>query len=1202
MDSRILISVVRRRALSGSPSLAVHRAGDCFKRLFKILTGSAVQIWNNLDIVLILGSFLWSNLAYAQFSRKYEGPDDPAGDEAFFRSAYLQGNNFLFYLNNNTSICDTGSGVTIWNRWPNTYEGVTLVHGINGVMAARVYVTGDSIPVTDPEEIRTRTDLDTLYFAQQGFRNRTDMDPTGSFEWGMKPVYGYFNELSESMAMSNDPDSWPPAGWPAPDDQLKWPGEWNGRFGRGMLYADQEAFYVLNDAQDQEYLPANPENPGPYYYPRPGVKIGDKRPAVTIQKNHPWGGIGLRLEVRGFQWNNPQARDVTFFEYTVANISDYDLPEMCFGFYFHPYVGEDGNDDYLYFNKKRDMSYNWDSDGIGLGGLKTCAFGIAYLESPGKPFDGVDNDDDGLVDEKRDNLASELVGPYDGISDLAKFLEFYSYTEDFLHEHYEADEDQDWQDGQDLNNNGVYDLGEDPGDDVGLDGVGPGELNYTAPDEGECNHRPDYIEGVGCEPNFAATDVSESDMLGLTSFHTFDHDTKPRIHPDDVLYWQYFSDPTFDSFQDAPGAWVNLFATGIFPLYKGRTERISMGLIGSYDSQEGLNSSDHLAPILWRKKEIAQIIYESDYRFAQPPKMPTLKATAGDGKVILTWDDVADKLTREPFLRNINDFEGYKLFKATDVKFSDADVITDGYGSPLLKRPVFQCDLINHRTGFTDYGLVDGAAYYLGEDTGLQHFFIDTNVQNGKTYYYAIVAYDYGIPEIGDGIGVAPSENNIVVELDEAEEIKSHGLNVAVVTPHQSAAGYVPPGIEVLDSTWPPSSGSVVPKMLMPAEVKEDHTYTVSFHADTVRSVPKTEWGVQYTTNGYKVYDVTGGRRLVLDKARTDEEYDNAPVKTMRIDSLDAYTLEPNELIETDTFDGLKLDILLNTVISLGELDREATGWRSGNLSGDIDLSVTPSVISGRDFSWEYEIVFADPGVYRGINTNTTRVRDEQNVRVDKSVLLLEQDFNFYVINKTHPDTSGNYTVLDLSVVDMDSSGVFELERDKVLAGILDERERWYKTLFAMEFGYGSEMPQPNDVYRVTFKRPFFVTDSLRFKVLPQGATDVAAIKTVMDSIQVVPNPYVATNNMEPAVANYFLNQRRRLLFTHLPARCEIKIFTVSGILVDEIDVENPADNGTAFWDLTTREGLEVSAGVYVYYVFARETGDEKIGKFSIIK
>ena len=73
----------------------------------------------------------------------------------------------------------------------------------------------------------------------------------------------------------------------------------------------------------------------------------------------------------------------------------------------------------------------------------------------------------------------------------------------------------------DLNNDGIYSESEFFGDDIGLDGVAPGELNYTGPDQGEGNHRPDFVEGVGCEPNFAETDVSESDMIGLTSFRLF---------------------------------------------------------------------------------------------------------------------------------------------------------------------------------------------------------------------------------------------------------------------------------------------------------------------------------------------------------------------------------------------------------------------------------------------------------------------------------------------------------------------------------------------------------------------------------------------------------------------------------------------------------------------------------------------------------
>ena len=99
-----------------------------------------------------------------------------------------------------------------------------------------------------------------------------------------------------------------------------------------------------------------------------------------------------------------------------------------------------------------------------------------------------------------------------------------------------------------------------------------------------------------------------------------------------------------------------------------------------------------------------------------------------------------------------------------------------------------------------------------------------------------------------------------------------------------------------------------------------------------------------------------------------------------------------------------------------------------------------------------------------------------------------------------------------------------------------------------------------------------------------------------------VPNPYIGTNMMETAVLNKRLNQRRRIMFTNIPAQCVIRIFTTSGILVDKIEVNNEPADGTVSWDLKSREDLEVAAGMYFYHIESTTTGDEKIGKFAIIK
>ena len=48
------------------------------------------------------------------------------------------------------------------------------------------------------------------------------------------------------------------------------------------------------------------------------------------------------------------------------------------------------------------MVYFWDPDGIGDRGLPVGYLGCKYLESPGDPNDGIDNDGDGMIDEAQD--------------------------------------------------------------------------------------------------------------------------------------------------------------------------------------------------------------------------------------------------------------------------------------------------------------------------------------------------------------------------------------------------------------------------------------------------------------------------------------------------------------------------------------------------------------------------------------------------------------------------------------------------------------------------------------------------------------------------------------------------------------------------------------------------------------------------------
>ncbi|MDZ7316573.1 MAG: hypothetical protein ONB24_10650, partial [candidate division KSB1 bacterium] len=865
--------------------------------------------------------------------------------------------------------------------------------------------------------------------------------------------------------------------------------------------------------------------------------------------------------------------------------------------------GNDGNDELAAFDTFLDLAYSWDVNGIGDYGLKVGTMGFAYLESPGNATDGRDNDEDGIIDERRDNIATRIIGPTEGISNVANFLKFYQLKETDLRPHWDADEDQDWDSFTDANGNGVWDEGEDVNDDVGLDGKGPGEIDYIEPDADgtEGNGRPDLKIGVGCEPDFGLLDVTETDMLGLTSFRLFpipEHTPPYRYwFRNDESMWELVGMDSLVPFIGAVSNLAEVFATGVFPLYGGNIERISMSELHSWDDGKNIKAGDPVInpPIaLFELKKIVQIIYETDYRFAMPPVMPTLTATPGDGYVLLTWNNDSELKTRDPFLKNANDFEGYKLFKATDRNLTDAIQITDGYGSQRERKPLFQCDLIDGKKGFAEYGLVDGMSFYLGSDSGISHSYRDEAVQNGRTYYYALVAYDYGIPEIG----VRPSENNFEIKVNEAEQVIFTTKNVAIVVPRQEAAGYkLESNIELIP-TQTLGTGSIEAKLLARKAAIPDAQYKIKFDIKKVRTIRNIDWGFSWVTNGIRIYREIDGSDVLVYQA------DEANPGTMLADSTESlgYMFLRTDGATTDIFDGISLTI--NTPIITPEFDYLNTGWQTG--SGPIN--VIPTTPDAEVFPWNYDIIWAESYKSEFSIKASTRIKDENDVRIPNANLISPLTFPFYVQNSSVIDpATGKPVKMELVGHDYNTDGKFDLLHDRVLVGAILNNGNWGGTVFIIDFSAAKsedELPKTGSdaVYKVRFRRPFFSTDSLMFKLKINETTETQNMAEALKKVKVVPNPYVATNALEPSLANKDFNQRRRIMWTHIPAKCTIKIFTTSGVFVDEIVVDNAVDNGIAYWDLLTKDGLEIAAGMYVYHLKAEETGDEIMGKFAIIK
>ena len=57
----------------------------------------------------------------------------------------------------------------------------------------------------------------------------------------------------------------------------------------------------------------------------------------------------------------------------------------------------------------------------------------------------------------------------------------------------------------------------------------------------------------------------------------------------------------------------------------------------------------------------------------------------------------------------------------------------------------------------------------------------------------------------------------------------------------------------------------------------------------------------------------------------------------------------------------------------------------------------------------------------------------------------------------------------------------------------------------------------------------------------------------------------------------------------------------LAGYLVDIIEHNSLYENGSHSWDLLSKDGLEISYGIYLYHIDAENIG-ETTGKFAVIK
>lgn len=1068
-----------------------------------------------------------------------------------------------------------------------------------------------------------------------------DINPIDQHVYGWNSIpQGYVDPTSKVMASNpasdnngdGKPDSWPSTWYNTAKGQYVWP----GYLRQDVPNADLEVLWAMDDNANDEFA----------YYPVPSDST--KR------------GLGLKIEGRALQWSNSLAQNCIFFVYTVQNYSAKDLDTVYFGMYGDVDVGglggTENTDDFGYFISpldtvhrttgvpvpvySRSIVYFWDEDGKGYLNRATHYNACKFLESPANNLDGINNDGD----FKKNGLPMIDESQTNGI-----------------------DDDGDWNPAN---------------DDVGVDGVpGTGDAGEGdgIPTSGIAFRLPDGTVNplYPGEPNFELTDLDESDQIGLTAFRSFAIGTFRQR--EDTLVWaqleRKFRD--MDSIPDHQDI-AFIYGSGKIALHKkgedGSIKRFSIALL------MGANLNDILI-----SARTVQLIYNQNYQFIRPPEKPVVTAVPGDRKVTLYWDTGAEE-SIDPILGK--DFEGYMIYRSTDPQFSDVNTITDGFGTPLLYTPLstafgkparwdvakrpepfFEADTSLTKNGRYDPGerYIDvnqngaydaspvddywkgfapvpydqrGVSFYLGDNTGLVHSFVDSNnVINGQTYYYAVVSYDHG-----DVTNYSPSETTKRISIDNVTGKLVFDVNTVRVTPGPPAGGYRSSKITTvngIEKKKGAATGRVVPVIIDEMKVPDQTTYSILF-SDSILVSGKRTAAVNYAvrqetpveshvtlsdTNFVKI----GNALLIRDEVFRVSRAATGPVYTEGTDfvidtarglirrtaagamaaSSGPYTVRyrhfpqpPSTLMAGEeanpVFDGMKL-FVNNETLGLDTVNSKFV-TNTNHLRFRFTRILLGSVTA--------PLKYAPLDIQIQFNLNDTDATGKYLHPGD--TLYSQSPFQkrivapFRIVNVTN-DTTDRKIAFQALCIENQPKTKNNLRWDPnepiVILTPVPYRSQATNTLFEVSFSpVDTANPRTDgDVFQLMTTKPFngkdqytFTTQAARF-----NAADAAS---ALDRVKVVPNPYVAVNDIEPTDRLPGTTRgSRRIYFEHLPPQCTIRIYSVSGELVKELHHSTSIDNGREYWDLLNRDNFSVAYGIYIAHIDAPGVG-ERILKFGIIK
>ncbi|HVP36939.1 MAG TPA: T9SS type A sorting domain-containing protein [Terriglobales bacterium] len=592
-------------------------------------------------------------------------------------------------------------------------------------------------------------------------------------------------------------------------------------------------------------------------------------------------------------------------------------------------------------------------------------------------------------------------------------------------------------------------------------------------------------------------------------------------------------------------------SSGPFKLKMGDSTRVVFGVVA------GENEN-----LLKVNADYAQTLYNANFIAPRPPVAPVVKAIPGDKKVTLVWGDTSEH-SFEPFAANDTslrqyDFEGYRVYRSRTGVEGDFQLLAE-YD---LKDGITNVttDAVDPATGLPIVVVV-----HLGEDTGIQRFYVDEdNVINGETYYYAVTAFDY------------QPKNPRSLE-------SGVRASLVQVVPGTNPAGYTAPTAQdtaTHTSSGRLSEGVVTVEVVDPTQVT-GHDYRVTFNLDLTWNLIDVTTGDtllanqtnQSGDNTYKILDgimvrVSGPLPGIRDWAWTSPPTDTLGRWLSGYDwgggfffgGLDiGYNFLGSQITNLST-DFVDVDIRFSPTTKQKAYDYLRGGSPNYVCIGYFEVPFTVWDTTSSP-ARQLNAAFVEQNGGPAYDSTWGPTSDE-----------LDREYLF-ILNSTYTDTALTWYLTHRISPDADSFDVLYamwplIRPEHTLSELADGQ---------ILHIIATKPNSPNDVFSFSTKAAYI---------------NASQAKVDLDKIKVVPNPYFVRNELDrdPNVSH--------LMFTHLPNKCTIRIYTLAGNLIQQL--EHNSDSGQETWNVLTRNDQIPASGVYIYHI-SSDFGN-KVGRFAIIR